>query len=144
MVNAKNVALLEEKGYEYILGFRMRTIPLEDRAGILSKADLKIIKKESLHWKEVSYEGKRLIVCFNPEHAVLDAKHREDTLERIKEKLKTGDDVKTVVSNPDFKRFLKIEGVKPEIDEARVAQDATFPWMICGLPRIVSYKSDIC
>jgi hypothetical protein len=126
MVNQKNVKLLEDLGYEYILGFRMRTIPAEERAGVLSKSDLKIIKKDSLHWKEVSYQGKRLIVCYNPERALLDAEHREGILERIKEKLKYGTDVKTVVSNQDFKRFLKIEGKKPELDQERIAQDSIY------------------
>ena len=86
----------------------MRTIPKEDRSMILNKADLTIIKQDTLHWKEVKYDGKRLIVCYNPERAELDAKYREDLIERIRDKIKSGD-IKTLISNQDYKKFLKIE-----------------------------------
>jgi len=125
MVNQKNINLLDKHGYKYILGYRMRTITKEDRALVLAKANLKIIKKDTLHWKEVKYKEQRLLVCYNPERAEIDRKKRDDIIERIKERIKGGD-IKSLVSNKDYKRFLLIEGKRPKLDEAKIAGDAIY------------------
>ena len=124
LISKKNISYLEENGYEYILGFRMRTIKKEERSRILEKADLEKIK-ETLHWKEVKYNGQRLLVCYNPERAPLDAKKREEVLERIKDKIKDGS-ILSVVENKDYKRYLRIEGEAPIIDEEKVKKDALY------------------
>jgi transposase len=125
MINNPNLKHLSDKGFEYILGFRMRTIPAEERAAVLAKANFKVIKKESLHWREVDYHGQRLIVCYNPERAELDKKKREDILERLSQKIK-GASIKTIVTNPEYKKFLKISGDNPKIDQDKVAKDALY------------------
>lgn len=125
MISKKNIEHLHEAGYEYILGYRMRTIPKEDRSAILSKADFKIIKKDSLHFKEVNYNEQRLLVCYNPERAILDKEKREEILNRLGEKIK-GATIKSIVTNPEYKKFLKIHGDDPEIDLEKVAQDELY------------------
>jgi hypothetical protein len=122
MINNPNLKHLRDKGFEYILGFRMRTIPADERASVLAKANFKVIKKESLHWREVDYHGQRLIACYNPERAELDKKKREDILERLSEKLK-GASIKTIVTNPEYKKYLKISGENPKIDPDKVKRE---------------------
>jgi len=126
MISKKNIKILEDANYEYILGFRMRTISKDQRAEVLSKAKLKVIKKDSLHWKEVIHQGQRLIVCYNPERAKLDCQRREDTLERIREKIKEGTTIDAIITNQDYKRFLKIEGKNPTLDEDKIKADALY------------------
>ena len=126
MISKKNIKHLDDKGYEYILGYRMRTISKSERAKILEKSKLKVINKDKLHWREVSYDGSKLLVCYNPERAKLDQKKREEIIERIKEKIKYAGDVKVLIGNPDYKKFLKITGKKPELDESRVESDALY------------------
>ncbi len=125
MISQKNIQLLEEKGFDYILGYRMRTIKKVDRSKVLSKAGLQQIRKKDLHWKEVVHEGKRLVVCYNPERAVLDAEKRERTIEKLRKKLK-GAKLKSLIGNLDYKKFLKIKGEKPSIDEEKVKQDELY------------------
>lgn len=125
MITRKNIEYLEEKHYEYILGFRMRTLPKEDRAFFLSKADLKTMRKLKLQFKEVSFQGKRLIVCYNKERAETDKKTREEILERIREKITAGN-ILSIVDNQSYKRFLKIQGSKPEIDNEKVERDEQY------------------
>lgn len=124
MISQKNVKHLDEKGYQYILGFRMRTIPKDARHWVLSKLDLKRVRKD-LSWKEVSYQDQRLLVCFNPERAVLDAEHRERILEKIRKKIKDGS-ILSVVDNPHYKKFLKIKGEKPKLDLEQIERDAMY------------------
>jgi transposase len=121
MISQKNIDYLNKRGYQYILGYRMRTIPKHDRYTILSKADLKKIRKD-LQWKEVRYNDQRLLVCYNPERAKLDAAKREEILERITAKIKDGS-ILSIVDNANYKKFLKIEGKKPKLDPEQVERD---------------------
>jgi transposase len=125
MISKKNLEHLNQKGYEYILGYRMRTIPKEDRIDVLSKAKLNTIKKKTLHFKDIDYKGHRLIVCYNPERAEIDKKRRDDIVDRLKQKI-IGKTIQSVVSNPDYKRFLKIDGKSPQIDQAKVSKDELY------------------
>ncbi len=121
MISNKNIQYLNDHGYQYILGYRMRTIPKHDRYNILAKADLKKIRKD-LQWKEVLYNDQRLLVCYNPERAKLDAAKREEILERIQAKIKDGS-ILSIVDNANYKKFLKIEGKKPKLDPEQVERD---------------------
>lgn len=102
----------------------MRGIPKRERYWVLSKADLKKVRKD-LHWKEVTYQDQRLLVCYNPERAKLDAKRREDILERIKKKIKDGS-ILSVVDNANYKKFLKIKGEKPRLDPEQIERDESY------------------
>lgn len=124
MISQKNLDFLNEKGYQYILGYRMRTIPKKDRYSILSKADLKKVRSD-LQWKEVRYHDQRLLVCYNPERAKLDAAKREEILEKIRAKIKDGS-ILSVIDNANYKKFLKIKGEKPRLDPEQVERDQTY------------------
>ena len=146
MISPTNVAYLNSKHYEYILGYRMRTIPKDERALILSKADLKRVRKD-LQWKEVRFKDQRLLVCFNPERALLDAERRENILDRIRARIKNGS-ILSVVDNANFKKFLKIEGKLPKLNPEAVERDALYDGMyvlttntkLAGSQIIESYK----
>jgi transposase len=97
MICQKNLDFLHEKKLEYILGYRMRTIPKRDRALVLSKADLLKVR-DDLSFKEVIYNNQRLLVCYNPEHAILDAQKKEDILDRIRKRIK-GRSINTKLSS---------------------------------------------
>lgn len=124
MICQKNLNFLHEKKLDYILGYRMRTIPKKDRYWVLTKADLKKVR-EDLQWKEVRYNDQRLLVCYNPERAILDAEKRGDILDRIRKKIKDGS-ILSIVDNANYKKFLKIKGQVPKIDPEAVERDATY------------------
>jgi len=126
MISQKNIDILEQFGYEYILGYRMRTIPKQDRAALFSKADLKIINKDKLHWKPVDYNGNTLYFCYNPERAKLDANKREEILAKLVKTLQSAEDVKIAITKKEYKQFLKISGKKPFIDEEKVKRDELY------------------
>jgi transposase len=125
MTNNPNLELLRGSGYEYIMGYRMRTIPKRERAIILSKADLRKLKNIKLQFKEVYYEGTRLVVCYNDERAVKDKEHREKQLEALRDKLKSGK-VKALISNPFYRKFVSIRANKPRLDIEKIRQDELY------------------
>lgn len=127
MISQKNLDFLHEKKLQYILGYRMRTIPKRDRYLVLSKSELKRVR-EDLSFKEVTYNDQRLLVCYNPERAILDAEKREDILDRIRKKIKDGS-ILSIVDNANYKKFLKIEGPTPKIDPEAIERDATYDGM---------------
>jgi hypothetical protein len=124
MICQKNLDFLHEKKLEYILGYRMRTIPKRDRYLVLSKMDLKRVR-EDLSFKEVTYNDQRLVVCYNPERAIFDAEKREDILDRIRKKIKDGT-ILSVVDNANYKKFLKIQGPTPKIDPEAIERDQAY------------------
>jgi transposase len=127
MICQKNLDFLHEKNLQYILGYRMRTIPKKDRYWVLTKADLKKVRRD-LQWKEVRYNDQRLLVCYNPERAILDAEKREDILDRIRKKIKDGS-ILSIIDNANYKKFLTIKGQVPKIDPEAIERDAAYDGM---------------
>ena len=128
MVSKNNIRHLEQKNYKYIFGYRMRTIRQEDRHKVFSEKEFRKLKNVDLQFKEATYEGKRLIVCYSEERAEKDRLHRENILEKIKDKIKSGN-LSAIVDNTHYKRFLRIRGEKPVIDTDKVKRDAMYDGM---------------
>jgi transposase len=128
MISRNNIQHLQDNRYKYILGYRMRTIPKEDRAAIFSRTTFRKLKHSDLQFKETRYDGKRLIVCYNAERAEKDKQYRERILERLEKKLQSGK-LSSLVSNAHYKRFVRIRGEKPTIDQEKVEQDAQYDGM---------------
>jgi transposase len=145
MISKKNIQHLEQHNYKYILGYRMRTIPKDKRAAIFSKLAFRKLKNSDLQFKEVRYEGQRLIVCYNAERAQKDKKHRERILERLQKKIESGK-LTSIIDNTFYKRFLHIRGDEPSIDWDKVQQDARYDGMFVlttntSLPAVQTVES---
>jgi transposase len=126
MISKGNIKTLEESKLKYILGYRMRTIAKEERKKVLSQANLRKLSNHELEYKEVEYQGNRLIVCYNAERAELDREHREDEIKRLREKIKNKT-IKQLISNPSYRRFVKINNDKTaSLDEEKIKEDALY------------------
>ncbi len=79
----------------------------------------------NLKVKEVSYEGRRYVVCLNPEEAGRDAKVRAEALAKLKEKLGSGR-AKQLIGNSAFRRYLKLDGAGVSIDTDAVEAEARY------------------
>lgn len=124
LINGKNIDSLVSSGFRYILGFKMRSIPKNERSDIFANKKWRPITKE-LDYRDINYKGQRLVVYYNKERAIKDRFKREELLKRIQEKIKNGT-ILTVVSNADYKKFLKIEGKKPSLDIEKIEADALY------------------
>ena len=124
LINGKNIDSLVSSGFRYILGFKMRSIPKNERSDIFANKKWKPITKE-LDYRDINYKGQRLVVYYNKERAIKDRFKREELLTRIQEKIKNRT-ILTVVSNANYKKFLKIEGKKPSLDIEKIDADALY------------------
>lgn len=98
---------------------------LEKRAmrEVLSRAGRFRELVENLKLKEVIHEGKRYIVCLNPEEAEHNRAARESFLENLKIKLKKGPS--SLIGNTGYRRYLKM-GAKAEIDWEKVKEEERY------------------
>jgi hypothetical protein len=132
MISAETKAELEARGWNYILGARMRR-QKEVRDEVLSRAGrYRVVRPERerakdpspLKVKEVRVQDRRYVVCVNEEHARKDAHDREAILTTLREHLRRGD--KSLVGNKGYRRYLASRKEGFSIDEKKVALDARY------------------
>ena len=133
MISQDTITDLEQQGWPYILGARMRR-QKEVREQVLADGGrFRVVhgvrEKSSdpapLKVKEVKIEGRRYVVCVNEEEVASDRARREATLEGLREQLRRGD--KTLVGNKGYRRYLKVEGEGHfVVDEAKIAEEARY------------------
>ena len=132
MIQAATVRALDEKGWPYILGARMRSrSEVRDevlgRPGRFAKVfgPRKTAKDPSpLAVKEVWVDDRRYIVCFNEEQARKDAADRQAILAALKDRLQQGS--KALIGNRGFRRYVKMQGDGFQIDPKRVETAARY------------------
>jgi len=123
MVSSSVIAELEARGIEYILGVRMRRVR-EVREKVLSHPGRYQKVEENLYVKEVKVDGRRYIVCYNPEQAKKDAQDRTLILEGLEKRLNQG--AKALVGNRGYRRYLITERDAVMIDYAKVQEEARY------------------
>ena len=125
MVSKANLEALEQAGYQYIVGMKMRGL-VEVRDEVLARAGRYHEVRENLHVKQVWVEDqRRYIVCFNPDEANKDRRDREAILEKIRSKLDSGG-VKRLIGNRGYRRYLKVTKGSAAIDPERVKEDERY------------------
>jgi transposase len=123
MVSKETVKELDGLGVGYIFGVKMRK-EKEVRQEVLSRAGTYRTVKDNLKVKEVTIEGKRYIVCLNPEEAERDRIEREAIIESLKRKLKEG--ARSLIGNRGYRRYLTIQKTSIEIDEEKTKLEERF------------------
>lgn len=133
MVSKKLMETLESPSFRinYIFGSRMRR-QKEVREEVLGSEGKEVTIARAgktnpllLKVKEVTVNGKRYVVCYNPEQAKKDALDREAIVESLKERLKRGD--KALVGNKGYRKYLKVrEGEAFEIDYEKLKEEAIY------------------
>jgi hypothetical protein len=123
MISKKTISDLERRDLGYILGARMRS-GNEVKLDVLARAGRYREVAPNLRVKDVSVEGRRYVVCLNPEEAEKDRADREAILASLEGALKKGP--KTLVGNRGYKRFLSMERGSVSIDRAKVKEESRY------------------
>ena len=133
MISQETIDDLEQQGWLYILGARMRKQKevredvLNDRRRfrVVYDARERSTDPAPLKVKEVLVENRRYVVCVNEEEVAHDRAAREAIVAGLREQLKRGD--KSLVGNKGYRRFLKVQGDEHfVIDEAKIEDEARF------------------
>ena len=123
MISKGTIEELESQEKEYILGARMRR-QKEVSQIVLKRAGRYHEVAENLRVKEVWVEGRRYIVCHNPQEAARDEANRKAIVESLEEQLKKG--TRQLVGNRGYRRFLRAEKDAVSIDKKKVEDDARY------------------
>lgn len=125
MIAKDTIALLtesQEAPFDFILGCRMRR-QKEVSEEVLARAGRYHAVADNLDVKEVLVDGRRYVVCRNPQEMEKDRAAREALLAKLETTL-ASHGPKAVVGNRGFKRFLKVAKGSVSIDRTAVDADA--------------------
>ena len=132
MISKESLVELERRGWQYILGVRMRRVS-EVTADVLGRGGryeeicpTRSNKKavSPLKVKEVRLKGRRYIVCLNEEQAEKDRHDRKAIVESLGEALKQGD--KSLIGNRGYRRYVCSVGARFAIDTDKVKKEARY------------------
>jgi len=109
---------LQNKGYEFILGARLKNETEQVKNKILSlrleNGQSTLIRKGDL----------KLVVSYSGDRAKKDRYNREKGLRKLEKQIKSGRLTKANINNRGYNKFLKLEGeIKVAIDTEKLAQD---------------------
>jgi hypothetical protein len=133
MISQDTITDLEQQGWPYILGARMRqqkevreqVLADRGRFRVVHGPRQKTTDPAPLKVKEVGVDDRRYVVCVNEEEVTADRQRREAIVAGLREQLRCGD--KSLVGNKGYRRYLKVEGTGHfVIDETKLQEEARY------------------
>jgi transposase len=122
LLSNDNIKVLQNKGYEYILGARIKNEPDKIIEQILetpfTNGQIKNIRKST---------DIRLIVAYSATRATKDEHNRKRGLQRLEKQIKAGKLTKASINNKGYNKYLKLNGdVTIEIDYDKFHKDKSW------------------
>ena len=119
LMNKSNVALLQQAGYKYILGARIKNEKSNIKQWILS-----LIKEDKACYEYKRQDGDRLIVNYSDKRAQKDAYNRERGIARLRKTYKSGNLTKQQVNKRGYNKFLEIsKDIEVVISDEKIEED---------------------
>src|SRR5690606_18043157 len=119
LLSKSNVDSLQEKGYEFVLGARIKAESQHIKEKILA---LELSHGEST---VIRKGGLKLIITYSDDRVKKDRYNREKGLKRLEKQIQRGRLTKANINNRGYNKFLKLEGeIKVAIDGEKLTQDA--------------------
>jgi len=119
LLSKSNVETLQEKGYEFVLGARIKNETNKIKEKILAlnldNGQSAVIRKGHL----------KLIITYSDDRAKKDRYNREKGLRKLEKQIQRGKLTKSNINNRGYNKFLKLEGeMSVAIDYEKLKQDA--------------------
>jgi len=118
LLSEKNIYALQNAGYQYILGARLKN----ETDGIKEKV-LELDVEEDKPMELKSKHG-RIIISFSSKRAYNDKKNRQKGMKRLEKRVKSGKLTKEHINNRGYNKYLKLSGdVDISIDYEKYEMD---------------------
>ena len=119
LLSNDNIKALEKKGYEYIIGARLKNEPENVKKQIL---ETQFSEGQTFR---INKAGRtRLIVSYATNRAAKDEHNRNRGLQRLEKRIKTGKLTKSNINNKGYNKYLRMQGdVTIEIDYEKFNHD---------------------
>lgn len=119
LLSKDNITQLHDKGYQYIIGARIKNEPQQLQQYILAN---KPANGESVCLKKD--EHTRLILSYSNARAKKDAANRKRGLDKLEKQIASGRLTKANINNRGYNKYLQLQGdVKITINKAKYEQD---------------------
>lgn len=149
MISADNLKILEELGWQYIIGGKLKNEKYIKEDVLHSDIPYTFIEKKLL-LKELKNEetGIRYILCYNPLEGWYEYERRKLMLDKLASY--EGKDSKSLVKNKGYRSFIKRKGSKIEIDYEKIKEEVRYDGRYvlktnCDIPKadVVDYYKSI-
>ncbi len=117
LMNKNNVKLLQQAGYKYILGARIK-----NESSDVKQWNLSLNKEDNVSHELRRSNGERLIVCYSEKRAKKDAYNRTRGIARLSKAYKSGHIIKQQVNCRGYNKFLEISK-DIDVSEEKIAED---------------------
>ncbi len=119
LMNKDNVTLLQEAGYKYIIGARIKSESASVKQWILSQE-----KTEKACYSYRRENGERPVVSYSDKRVKKDAYNRDRGIARLRKAYKRGRITKNQVNKRGYNKFLEIsKDIEVVISEEKIAED---------------------
>ena len=130
MLNADNLAATEEKGYEFIVGEKLKQLPKAVREPLLDLESYQQewVMKESkdeqirIRYRTLKHEGRTIIATYSEKRAKKDAREREKKLEKAEELLRNPAKLQAKAR----RHFITTQSGKPQLNQARIKESQRY------------------
>ncbi|HET9434787.1 MAG TPA: IS1634 family transposase [Chitinophagaceae bacterium] len=123
MMCEKNLQALEVANIKYVIAAKLKKLPKETQEVILKKNGSEIELGNDIYMlqEHALPNNRRLIVTYCAKRSKKDKRDRGRVLEKVKKKIGSGKNMKKLVSNRGYQKYLKAEGEgKITLDENRL------------------------
>lgn len=118
LMNAKNIKLLDEGGYKYIVGARIKNETKKIKEWILS------LQKIDNQFFEMPKDKLRLIVNYSSKRAKKDKYNRDKGVKRLEKVYKSGKLTKDQINKRGYNKFLEISNdINVVINKGKISED---------------------
>lgn len=126
-----NLALLEERGYSYVVAAKLRGLTKDMQEQILDENNYQVREfDKEIGWVgEFDLKNRRLITSYKTARAKNDAQKRQAILDKITKILSKSTDGKGFVSNSGVKKYTSQSKSEVVLDQAKVDADAAWDGM---------------
>lgn len=120
LLSAQNINELQKKGYEFIIGARIKNESNKTKESILN-LNLKNGQSEIMN----RTDGLQIIINYSEKRAKKDRYNSERGLQKLEGKIKSGKLSKTNINNRGYNKYLKLEGeLRINIDYEKFNNDS--------------------
>lgn len=118
LLSNENIIQLQDKGYEFIIGARIKNEQVKIKQKILS---LNLSNGKS---EVISKDNLKLIITYSEDRAKKDKYNREKGIRKLEKRIKSGRLTKSSINNRGYNKFLKIEGqINATFDLQKIEDD---------------------
>ncbi len=118
LLSKKNLEALQQNGYQYILGGRIKNESDTVKKQVLS---LNVTEDQP---RQTAHPYGRLVVSYSDKRSAKDRHNRQKGLQRLEKKVKSKKLTKEAINNRGYNKYLKLEGeTKVSIDYELFQQD---------------------